>query len=881
MTFPRKALSRVTRFLSVVALLLLAITATTARSAPAPDVVVRPGTGLASGTAVSVAANAPIQLVGPVTQSTAINWDPAIAVLTGGATAPQGWTPEYTTDGSAWSATLPADPSSVRGVRMSGQVESNGVSGGRQAVTTVNNATSVTPAPTFPAAGGGDGYDIFGAPDYILTAYHHTQPFTLSCFTRATGAACSPSTYTGNAALRTAYASNGIVIGTKVYVAARNTTSGKGGIVCTDVASLPFQDCGFKELVPSVYAPAPNWLDFWGGNLALSGTRIYSMIQDETGFKASIVCFDTATDAPCTGQPYLSHLDVQNGGWGQAGSFVSAFGGRVYAVGAKLWCLNAADGTPCAGWQSGGVATGVQMPGNTLTTNPVPRRDANGNITGVCILALATTGAGCWDLSQGSATLPSGLSTMITGATNEALGAGLNSYQWNGTRQYWLRWPYGGAPANPVCYDWTTDAACAGFATTAGAQQRYTISFDAFDPDCGFTYGNDAVVTTFHARFGGGSCSGGPKMMLSAQASVPRLGCSADTAILAWGTVKVSPPNGVSVTAFRVTVRDSQGIPIPGFSGLSPNAQGVVDVSSLPPSASGQSPTITVDAVGATMNQASATTIAVTRETDFPQLCVPMQARATCPAVSPGSFPGGLLPIPPLAITGEVVETPASAAASTFPLSGTAARDALPGCVGGLGGTARFTDGTPAAGRTVTLTAPDGTVVATTTTSATGGYAFPSDLGPSTGYSVQVEGVAKTGAVQAGAITTVDFVLPLPGSATPPPLPVQASATRESAARGVIELVVTAPSAGSVSVVGTTTIQGARVRACTGRRPARRAGKVRLSCVLTRPVRVVACRRAVRVDLRTTFRPRSGTSVTGRLQVTVPRTRCAGPAVTG
>ena len=861
---------------TVLGLLVLAVG--TARAAPAPDVQVAPATSLANGSMASVTASAPIQLVGPLTQSTAINWDPAIAVLAGAVTAPQGWTPEYTVDGSAWSAALPADPTTVRGVRASGPVESNGVSGGRQAVTTVNNATSVTPAPTFPAAGGGDGYDIFGAPDYILTAYHHTQPFTLSCFTRATGAACSPSTYTGNADLRTAYASNGITIGTKVYVATRNAVTGKGGLACTDVAQVPFQDCGFKELVPSVYAPAPNWLDFWGGNLALSGTRIYSMIQDEAGFKASIVCFDTATDAPCPGQPYLSHLDVQNSGWGPAGSFVGAFGGRVYAVGAKLWCLNAADGTPCAGWQSGGVATGVQMPGNTKTTNPVPRRNANGDITGVCILAMDTSGAGCWDLNQASVSLPTGLSTMITGPANEAIGAGLNSYQFNGNRQYWLRWPYGGAPSNPVCYDWTTDAACAGFSTTTAAGQRYTISFDAFDPDCGFTYGNDAVVTTFHSRFGGGSCSGGPKMTLAAQASVPRLGCSASSAILAWGSVTVTPPGGVSVTAFRVTVRDSSGVPIPGYSGLSPNAQGVVDVSGLPASASGQSPTITVDAVGATMNQANATTIAVTRETDFPQLCVPVQAAASCPAASPGSFPGGLMPLAPLVITGEVRETPSSGPASTFPLSASATRSSVPGCLGGLGGTVTFTDGTPAAGRTVTLLAPDGTVVATTTTGSAGGYAFPSDLGPSAGYSVAVGGITKTGAVQAGAVSTVDFQLPLPPSAA---LPVQASASRDAVARGVVEVTVTAPAAGIVAVVGTTSIGGTRVRACSGRRSVRRAGKVRLSCMLTRTVRVAACSRPLRVGLRTTFTPRSGAALSSRTQVVVPRTRCTGPAVTG
>lgn len=886
---PRAAL----RSALVTIVALLALVGAVANADAAPDVQITPSTGLVSGSAVTATANAPIQLVGPVTQATSVRWDPANAVLTGAATAPAGWTPEYTVDGTTWSASLPASPASVVGVRASGPVESDGVSSGRQAVTTVNSASSVTPAPSFPSAGGGDGYDIFASSRYILTAIHHSADYgggmSIDCWERATGSACSPARYT-KAGYQTSFASPGVVIDDKAYVFVMKSGYLGYGVVCTDVSAVPFTDCGYTELVPysaNTFNPPNVFL----GTIARSGTKIYGGIH--TGYSGvsnwvSLACFDTATNAPCAGQPYLNaaqtpqpgpnpanYGNVQSAGSSSASTLTSAFADRVFIAGRELWCVNAADGTPCTGWGTAGSPTSVALTGSS-PINPVPMRDTSGAITGVCVLAQGGGSAMCRNLDQTAATVPSGLSTMIT--ASPLSNGGLQSYAYNDTRQYWLR--PSGANAFPVCYDWTTDAACAGFGSTTPQAERYTLTLDPFDPDCGFTYGNNAVVTTFNTRTGGSVCAGGPKMTLTAQASVPRLGCSPDSAIQAWGTIKVTPPGGVAVTGFRVTVRDSSGLPIPGYSDRVPNAQGIVDVSSLSPSASGQSPTITVEAVGATVAEANATTIAVTRQTDFPQLCLPLEARASCAAALPGSFPGGLVGLAPLLVTGEVTETPSSGPAQVFPLSGTAARTSIPGCLGGLGGTVTFTDGKPAAGKTVTLRAPDGTVVATTTTGSTGAYSFPADLGPA-GYSVTVDAVTRTGDVQAGATAMVDFVLPLPPPISPPSLPVQASATREGVSRGVIELVVTVPGPGSVSVVGTTALAGSSIRACTARRAVSRAGKVRVACRLTRPVRTLACRRPVKVTVRTTFTARSGSVSTGRSQVVMPRIRCAAPPVTG
>lgn len=860
-----------------------------ARGAAAPDLQVAPATSLSNGSGIAVTASAPIQSVGPVTQATSVTWDPSMAVLTGPATAPAGWTPEYTTDGSTWSSTLPASLAAVIGARASGPVESDGVSGGRQAVTTVNSATSVTPAPTFPAGGGGDGYDVFTSDDYIMTAFHHSADYgggvIIDCWVRATGQPCSPARYT-KAGVETSYASNGVVVADKAYVMAYQATSGTVGLVCTDVSALPFTDCGYTPLI----TPAPGFDNpprVFAGTIAVSGSRIYGGIQDGVDWttfvsKWDLACFDTATGLPCTGQPYITGAEAQGG---TGSTYTSSFDGKVFSVGRTLWCVNGADGTPCAGWGTPGVPTGVSVApyasGAGGSTNPVPMRSGAGQVAGVCLLfnggsatPPATTGPACWGLDQSVATPPAGLTNLVT--SKPIFYGGLQSYAFGPTRTFWLT--PSGATQIPVCFDWTTGAECADFVTPPAQQQRYSITLDSQDPNCAYTYGDNAVVSTFSARFGGTSCAGGPKMSLTAQASVPRLGCSADTSILAWGTIKITPPGGVPVTAFRVTVRDSQGVPIPGYADLFPDAQGVVDVSGLAPNASGQSPTITVDAVGATMSEANATTIAVTRQTDYPQLCLPMEARAACAATAPGSFPSGLLPLAPLTITGTVTETPSSGPVSSFPLSGAATRTAIPGCLGAVNDEVTYTDGTPAAGRTVTLRAPDGSVVATTTTSSTGAYAFPPDLGPGAGYSVQVEGITRSGDVTSGATTTINFQIPLP---LPARLPVQASSTDEDGRRGVISVVVRVPSAGSVFVQGTTVVAGSRARACVARRSVSRRGTVRMSCRLSRPVRSLACRGSVRVTVRVTFTARSGAVSRGRDQVVVPRSRCAAPPVTG
>ncbi|MGI9186747.1 MAG: carboxypeptidase-like regulatory domain-containing protein, partial [Gaiellales bacterium] len=456
---------------------------------------------------------------------------------------------------------------------------------------------------------------------------------------------------------------------------------------------------------------------------------------------------------------------------------------------------------------------------------------------------------------------------------------GLQSYAFGATRTYWLT--ASGPTAYPVCYDWVTGAACAGFAQPAAAGSRYTLTLDSQNPDCGFTYGDNAVVTTFNARFGGTSCAGGPSMSLTSAAAFPRLGCDGSGSLKGWGTIKLTVPGGVTVTAFRVTILDSSGTAIPGFSDMYPNAQGVVDASGLSVAISGQMPTISVGAVGATLTQAQNTTITATYVTDYPQLCVPLEVKAACPTSAPGFHAGGTTPLSDLAVTGNVREVPASGPTVDSTVTGSATRAGMGGCNGSLSGTVKYTTGVPLPYEDVELRAPDGTLLATVKTDAQGRYAFPQTIGPATGYRVVVKSTTKSGDVMTGQDTVIDFLLPVPAPVMPPVV----SPALPTMTGTAVTTTVTVPSAAVVTQVGTSTTPTAAgastTTACTAKPVhAKKAGTVRITCTFTRALLAQLGTRSVRIRMVTRVHLTSGKTYRFVRFVTLHR-RGAAPSVTG
>lgn len=839
------------RVTAAAALIICAIAPAAAGAQPTLDA--NPASGLGAGSTLTTSLKAPIQSVGLTTQLLSTRWNPAQAVLTGAVTAPTGWTPEYTVDGTSWSTTLPADPTTVTGVRAGGSVASDGVSGGRQ-VRTTDSTGAVTPTPTFAGGGVGDGWDAFTSEDYVLNAYHH-QSFVLACHIKTTGDDCPTATYS-DGSMGTGSVSNGVVINNKAYVpVSKGVWVGYNkivaGLACVDLSSPTFQDCGFKTI-----------LDPGGGGnqtlapttLSVSGTKIFVGVPFQAGGAPpttwKLACFDTATGTDCPGAPYTAPSS-DNTVIGYGTGFTTAFDGKVFLTAGKVWCFNAADGSQCNGG-TGWPVTGITMgngPGGATAIHPfIPMRNGSGAAIGGCIPYNGAVTPFCVDYTGQPLSVPPGLTALLASKPMGGVVAqGSSQYDFAGTRQYWAySIPYGNT--YPVCYDWTTDAACAGFATdgvlSAGT---YGITTDRYDPACVWSNGHSGTITQFSATAGGSSCAGGPLVSVASSAMFPRLACEPGGTIKEMETITVNAPVGVDRTQFKVTVRDSSGNAIPGYTNLNPNSSGVVDVSGLSPSVSGQSPTVDIRAVGATNAQGASISAEVKYVTDYPELCVPLETKNPCPQLSPGVGNGPDVDSTPISLDGVVDETPYGGSTSSSNASASASRSAVSGCVGSVSGTARYTDGKPVAAKTVTLRAPDGSVLATTTTDASGRYAFPY-VHPHSAYSVRFESESKDAGVTAQTETVVDFRLPLPT----PSSTFTAKVTSPSNVVPVVTVVVPGP--GKISQKGTSS----KLTVCTGVAVARKAGRYRVPCRLTQAGRRAIRQRSLRVRFAVTYRPRGG-----------------------
>ena len=148
---------------------------------------------------------------GTVSQTIQTDIDPTKVKLTAATDiiAPNGWTVEYSTDGTNFTGTAPASAAgwaAVRSVRATGTVQSQGSSNGYQVAegTASGNAAMTTPA-FIASSGTGDGYEAFFDPGRtrVFNLNHHeftyppSSPYysqttkTLDCHVLATGATCA------------------------------------------------------------------------------------------------------------------------------------------------------------------------------------------------------------------------------------------------------------------------------------------------------------------------------------------------------------------------------------------------------------------------------------------------------------------------------------------------------------------------------------------------------------------------------------------------------------------------------------------------------------------------------------------------------------------
>jgi len=200
--------------------------------------------------------------------------------------------------------------------------------------------------------------------------------------------------------------------------------------------------------------------------------------------------------------------------------------------------------------------------------------------------------------------------------------------------------------------------------------------------------------------------------------------------VTGWGDFVLSGATpGSGTDSATLTVLDPSGSPVPGYANLAIPANGVVDLSGMSATASGQSPSFRVAYSGLTAQTLHASVQAVG---GAPQLCVSPVLRYPCPT---GAQVITSLADQPGTVTASGTTTPAGGSATTLPSDSTTVTTLAPSiadCSGVLAGAALDVAKRPVQGATVALLDGTGTPVlsggspVTTTTGIDGTYHFAS-----------------------------------------------------------------------------------------------------------------------------------------------------------
>ena len=571
-----------------------------------------PGKNVAIGASVSVP-------VSGQTDNVITHTWPADRLTYVEATAPEGWLIEYKTAGG-WSATKPSDLSTLIGIRTSGTIDSYGMSNGKQKLqTTATSVPAQGSAGTFVSASRGDGWGGFTSQKYLLNVYHHAGQYRLECHVKLTGDLCGD-LYTVDG-LSTSRVSGGFVANEKAYsFVADWNNNGATAVVCTDVSTLPFTSCGVTDFADTSGVDAEGHLS----SEAFDGRRIWA-----ADFKYNeLRCFDTQTEAPCANQ--VAHIDTLAGTDGTPG-YLSYIGGKIFLSAYQVWCFDPTTATACSGaWPADVNGTGTR-------TGVVPHVTIGGVQDGVCSITVSYE---CFDFAGATLTTPSGLQTLLTtSSTKFAGGSGYwQTTAYSGTRLIWQSNENGNdwSDGRATCYDWATDSACAGFDSTVDiGARRYSLALDPNNPYCILANGDDGNIFAFDLYSGEKGCVNpdDAKALFRASAIAPQVNCASDGNIRTFDTVTLVPPVGLSVSDLRLTVKDGDRNDIQGFTDLTPDANGVVDLSSLTIDVASNKFQFVVTALGMTLEQAANVQAKLRYTADLPELCVRLRVKADCPEV--------------------------------------------------------------------------------------------------------------------------------------------------------------------------------------------------------------------------------------------------------
>ena len=688
---------------------------------------------LGTGSVVNVRTDAPVTVVGDSSQIISQTIDSSHGLLASrnaingqgqtvqvpDVTAPEGYTVEYN-DGSSWSQTAPTLDSAtntypgVAGVRASGAISVTGYANHLEQVS--RTATAVAEAgTTFQGTSGGDGWDVFfgsgPAAGRVFNIFHHSGgDFTMDCHLRD-GTPCWGALYSSNpdstvpATYYTSAHSTGFYVAASdsVYSFVANGAGDFGMVCATNVSTSNPVPCPtpFVTLAAGVGATG-----VWQGNSAndavLVGTKVFAR---GTGSGNDMLCFDTVTEQACVNQPFS--LGQPSGDNSFENNRLMAIDTNIYfTTGDNVGCFDSVTKTLCAGFNSGAIVAGSNAGPLFYST------DVSGVPNQIC----AYTSTTCWGLDGTTGAWPAGLRSSVFSYASLGWGIDLNI----GSKFYYLE----GDSAD--CFDFSTGADCTDYSPPALGRGTYTMRVDPANTWCLWSNSDSGQIVTFSPQTGASPCAPPlPAVIVPYAAAVPRMGCTDAGRVVSWGSLTITPPGVEPIAQARVTVQDSGGHAIDGWTDLIPNSQGLIDLTTLTVAETGLRPTYEVYYQDA--SDPSGTTGTFTYSAVAPQMCVGVKTLATCPTgVGNGA---SVFPYSEASLTGasSVSVTTGSADPVVEDTSATATRVvSAPECLTGITGYVyRHRSGTnPVQGITVRLLDSGDHVLATAVTDSSGHYAF-------------------------------------------------------------------------------------------------------------------------------------------------------------
>ncbi len=602
---------------------------------------------LQAGDTLDVTVAGPIAKTGAATHELYSTWSTQslraivddLSVPEDNITWPEGWSLEYTTDGTTWvdwAVTEPTDIADVIAIRSRGDVNTVGENMFK------TTSSGDLRAASFAGGGGGDGYNVAIGDNKVFNMYHHQDgTATVQCHT-FTGDLCSTSEVAidGYSTNHSSSVYSDDASG-KVYGFVKRDSDDHFGVLCFDFSDEPAVGCGFTEL-ETVGAGEGDKQDI--GSSSQDGDIIWSI----SGDGGQLLCFNIATGTACP-----------DNGWGTSYSAFAMDTGRVTAIDGKVyWTLSTAFG--CYDTVANGLCNGSSPITLTDTENrhaPLPVENTGGTFLGACDIYTHA----CIDPNGASFTMDTDLQSFFSAQDDVSGVAKQNAAQFAyvDNRFYYLTqaektdalysaedWTFYGVN----CYDFQTEAACVGFdgLNREGIDRIYTVSSDSQIPNCVWANSDSGTIVPLDATTGEIGCDlGNPIVELPYDAVTPRMSCVEEGRVSAWESIKVNAPAGVTVGDTRVSFFDSDGVAVDGYVDLTPDASGLIDLSGLTSDDTGTQPSIRIDAGDVSDALAQEITATVTFVAEDPQLCFALEADNYCETnvgnPVQGSVPDGII----------------------------------------------------------------------------------------------------------------------------------------------------------------------------------------------------------------------------------------------